>query len=241
MIDRLDPDLLAAYATDALEPDEREQVAALLADDPEAQAEVERYREALGALTPDAPRAGPIPDGLWARLRVEEAAPADDTTVVPLAPHRAARRERTGRSNPVLLAVAAVVALLVGVALGALLAAARVDEADLPAAVEAAFDDPDATVTELTTDDGAPVARLAVLPNGEAFLDAEELDPADQDRAYQVWQLGDGDPIALGLVGPDEVATFRLGRDAAGVAISDEPATGSVQPTGPIVAAGELS
>jgi anti-sigma-K factor RskA len=245
MTEPVDPELLAAYALDALDSEDREDVAARLADDPTARREVDEHRAALAALTPNVPRAGAIPDALWARLRVDEVVPAADVdadVVQFAAPKRAAiddyRRARPGR---VLLAVAAVVALLVGVAVGALLAAARSADPDLVAAADAAFDDPDATVTDLATDDGQPIGRVAVLPDGQAYLDADNLAAPDRGRAYQVWQLGGGDPIALGLLGPDELATFRLGGDASGIAISDEPATGSVQPTGPIVASGELN
>jgi anti-sigma-K factor RskA len=151
-----------------------------------------------------------------------------------------ARRRRTGRLARTLLAAAAVVGLLlVGIGL-----VSRDDQTDqLQDLAAAALDDPDARTVELAVPDTTDtVARAAVLEDGSGYLLVDDLPALDEGETYQLWMLpaAGTDPISLGLVDPaanDGAAAFQVADDAAGIALSREPAGGSVTPT-EVVAAG---
>jgi hypothetical protein len=77
------------------------------------------------------------------------------------------------------------------------------------------------------------------VPRGRAVVIAAGLKPIAADRAYCLWIIRDGKPVALTLFRPDaggaqllselEVPTSRQG--VAAFAVTEEPATGSPQPT----------
>lgn len=79
---------------------------------------------------------------------------------------------------------------------------------------------------------------------GAGVLVLHGLEPLPDDQSYQLWLLGDGDPVSAGLLGEGQVAPdwtrVTLSAEAgefAGVAVSIEPSGGSPAPTGPIVLA----
>jgi anti-sigma-K factor RskA len=154
-----------------------------------------------------------------------------------------ARRQRAGRLVRTVLAAAAVVALLlVGIGL-----VARDDGSDqLQDLASAALDDPDARVVDLAVPDTTDtVARAAVLDDGSGYLVVDDLPALESGETYQLWMLpAEGtEPISLGLVDPAAnagTAAFQVAPDAAGVALSREPAGGSVTPT-EVVAAGTFT
>src|SRR5687768_2455891 len=100
-------ELLAVYALDAVDDDERELVDDYLRDNPRAVAEVESYREALSYL----PAGADAPPGLWERIAAElETAPPPLRLDAFRAPSSRSRRP-VGR----ILAIAAAVIALVAV------------------------------------------------------------------------------------------------------------------------------
>jgi anti-sigma-K factor RskA len=224
-----DHELVVLAALGALPPDEAEQAERLLASDPGRRAELGRHLEVLASI---APHAAP-PPSLPARIaRARGSAPA---AAAPPVVSLDERRRGRGRVAALVLAAAAVVALFaVGLQL------VRTDGADdLEQLAAAALDDPDAEVTAMRTVDGDElVGEVAVLPDGQGYLVADGLPALGADEAYQLWMLPDGEsaPVSAGLVA-DGVAAFRLPPGAAGVAISLEPASGSVAPTAVVAAA----
>ena len=71
-----------------------------------------------------------------------------------------------------------------------------------------------------------------------AFLSVQNLPPAPAGRAYQVWFIQGDRPVDAGLLAPNPSQATRLRGDLSqvqAIAVSQEPAGGSPQPTGPIV------
>ncbi len=76
-------DLAAAYALDALDPDEKREFEELLSTSSELQREVDEFREVSGLLAHGAPERKPSHE-LWQRLHDRTMGGPDATEVVPL-------------------------------------------------------------------------------------------------------------------------------------------------------------
>jgi anti-sigma factor RsiW len=245
-------DLLAAYAIDAVDDDERAIVERYVATHPEAEAEVQAFRHAAAML---AYTGGPVPEGVWdslapalaERRRREETA----ENVVPL-PSRRPQSEpmpdsptARGPHRVRWLAAAAVAAfLLVGGVVAVVVAtdsgggASREDQ--LAAAARAAGKQPGARNVTLESPDGRALGKVVVLPSGRAYL-SSELPALGSGRTYQLWALEAGDRLNLGVIGRDpNVVAFRMRGNPDGVAVTDEVTGGVKQSRNAPVAVGEL-
>lgn len=110
---------------------------------------------------------------------------------------------------------------------------------------------PESKVASLAGLPAAPGARARVVWNAtrhEAVLLASGLAPAPAGKAYEVWVIGQADPVPAGVfqVGAEGTAVFRLPAvdELARVrtfAVTLEPAAGTPAPTGPMVLAGAAS
>lgn len=234
MTDHPVDDTLAAFALDALEPDEAAFVARHLAHCGRCRAEVDALREATAALAESVPDAIP-PAGMRERVLARA-----------LAGHRPARAPASWAR----LALAASALLVLG--LGYLFQGERRESQEL--ALRLALADSllasrdsllerllgvDVEIATLAATDVAPAIRLYwVRDRGELIVAAQRLPPAATGRTYQLWGIGsDGRPVGLGTfnTGPDGRAVVTLAvtgeaRYTVG-AVTDEPAGGSPQPT----------
>jgi anti-sigma-K factor RskA len=228
-------DLIAAYAVGAVTDDERVRAERLVAEHAALRAELDQHHELLASLVSPTD----IDPGSFDRLL--QALPSRPTDL-------ATRRAPAGRW---VLAVAATVGLLL-VGIGLVRQDRPEGPADLAQLAAIALADPTREVFVL--DDptsGDPVARASFAGDpatGETttgFVVIDDLPATTPDSTYQLWALGTGEddpPISLGLIDPgpdDPVAAFVLEPGATGVAISREPAGGSVAPTA-VVAVGLL-
>lgn len=239
--------LLGAYALDAVEPDEAEQVERHLATCPRCRSEVAGHREVaamLGNTGADAP------EGLWDRIagQLEEEPPpmrvavtGPATEVVSLSERRSARRARIG-----IAIVGAAAALAIGV-LGVEVVRQQdkldtfeevVAEDSRARAANLALTDPDAVTADLQSVDGSVTGSVVVLPDGTGYLLAHDLSSLDGTDTYQLWGKTDSGLISLGLLGGevDEVVPFQAGDHIDAVAITAEAAGGVVTPqSAPVV------
>ncbi|GAA2030812.1 anti-sigma factor [Pseudokineococcus marinus] len=213
-------DLLAAHALDAVDDVERARVERLLREDPEAAAESAGYAEAASRMAV-AVAATPPP-----RLRASVLAEVSRTQQVAPAPptRREAAADRRGGRGAVRLLAAACGVLLAGcVGLGAVVLGQDDGSPSLVAA--GGFADGTAALLEVDGD-------YVVLGQGVA------APPAG--RVYQLWSLGDdGVPVPEGFLEPEDggfVGQLDDWRDGAVLAITEEPAGGSEQPTSDILA-----
>jgi anti-sigma-K factor RskA len=160
---------------------------------------------------------------------------------------RGSRGSRTaGRSAPprrwvAISGVAAAAALVVGGVAG--VAASRDDEpANLADLAAAALEQPGASVATLATDDGRDAARV-VADGSTGYIVLDDLPTLPAGQAYQLWRLGGDAPVSLGVIGDgrEHVATVGIPTGTDMLALSTEPADGSVAPTGAIVATGRFA
>ena len=207
-------ELLAVYALDAVDDDERAVVDDYLRENPRALAEVESYREALSYLHAGAT----APSGLWERIATElEAAPPPlrlDAFRTPSAGRPAKRRMR-----PRVLAIAAAV-IAIAAAGGVI---------------------PQSRTVVLRGSGGALTVVAYAEPNGDLFLDGAQLPGLDRDRTYQLWCVRDAAPmpVSLALLGAQPtMIKLHLESCPGLLAITNEGAGGAAQPSGDPVVAG---
>lgn len=231
-------ELLGAYALDAVSAEERRAVEAHLLECPRCRAEVAEHLETAAMLA----GSGAAPDGVWDRI----ASSLGDAPVV-LDLERAGRRRDPWRwITSAVAAVAVAAALSLGVAVRE--TQQRVDritaglqQDGLEAAAMAAVFDPDATSITLTSSDGSVRVDAVVLPRGTGYLVRDDLPALPAGRTYQLWALGGANPISAGVLGDDPgIVAFRVDPGLRGLAITRERAGGSVSPSLPPLAAGEV-
>jgi anti-sigma-K factor RskA len=246
-------ELLGAYALDAVDEDEREQVEAYLDRTPAARSRVAEYRETAALLVHSGSEA---PPGLWERieLTLEEEPPQLATPLPGGVVAIESRRTRFRRRIAVAVGVAAAVVVVGSLTVKVVQQDDRIDElgreaanGSVLAAAETASRDPHAARVTLSSTDGALEARAVYLPDGgDGFLVENNLRPLPADRTYQLWAVV-GDPgaeraISAGVLGPDPgVTAFRVQGPVAGLAITDEQSPGSVSPSNPVLMQGVVT
>jgi len=242
-------DLAAAYALGALSADELRDFEALLAHDADAMREVREYREVAALLA-----LGDGEPAVTDRLR---------TRVIATAPRKAApaviapRRPR-GAWLPVALAAAVLLAAWLGAgrvrserALAEARAAVVLRDRQLAAQQETldALLAPDVQLFQMTAT-GDPDPRVQFFwdrkRNTAVLRSARVKEPA-ADRVYQLWFIKDGKPVPSvtfrpGASGEALVQDIPVPTDGAlsAIAITEEPAGGSPQPTSPIYVVSKL-
>jgi anti-sigma-K factor RskA len=229
-------ELLGAFALDAVDADEALHVEDHLRDCARCRAEVAAHRETAAMLVDSFVEP---PAALWERVTasLEDAAPPP-LDLARYTPRAARRRPPALR----LVAVAAALAGVLGLGTVTLQQQGRVDNLraeldhqELAVAALAAFDEPEARHATLRAADGSAEIRAVVLRDGSGYLLAERLQPLTNGRVYQLWGMVGGDPVPAGVLGADPgVATFRVPRETAALAISVERAGGAETPTLPV-------
>ena len=229
-------ELLAVYALDAVDEEERALIDDYLRHNPRALAEVESYREALSYLHSGAT----APSGLWERIATElEAAPPPLRLDAIRTPRRARRR--------ILAIAAAVIALAAagGVIVHQQREIDRRGKDSVAAAIEReaaqAQRSPQWRTLFLRDSGGALSVVAYVEPDGDLFLSGDQLPALERDRTYQLWCVRDAAPIpiSLAILGAQPTMTkVHLDSCAGLLAITNEKAGGAPQPSGDPVVAG---
>jgi anti-sigma-K factor RskA len=247
-------ELLAAYALDAVERDERAELERHLETCPRCRVELDRLHEVAAAMgnSVEAP-----PEGLWSRiaLRLPEGRGEEDPPPMPrltsedATPFRAPGAGTRRRSRAVVTAVGAVAvaAAAVAVVLGIGLVHADNTVSNLrsaPSAVSAALRAPGHRLVELEAGtSGEQLAQVVVVPSGQGYLVSSKLPALGDDRTYQLWAVEGNRPVSLGLLGaaPGDAAFTMAGSTRPSrLSITAEPRGGSIVPTGPVVATGTV-
>lgn len=221
-------DLAAAYALDALEPEERSAFEDELARDPALRALVDEYRGALGAVADMLPRTAP-PPGLKERLlaearRVRPVPVEGPTGALGAQPVDRVPRVEASRGFPFALAASVILALALGfmslvlarrsgsledqvLAMSDELASVRAELLDSESrlarfdSIASAFTGGDLRFASLSATAVEP--RLNLIMNredGVLLVAAANLPPAPTGRTYQLWGIREGeDPVSLGV------------------------------------------
>ena len=250
-------ELASGYALGALSPEETAAVEAALPGNAALAAEVQAFRETMGAMlsaeVPMTPRAS-LRDEWLQRVREGRREP----DVVPIRTATAAPRERS-RRIPAVLAIAALAASFVGVVflggrlqrvqqrLEVAMAAQAERERQLNTLLEA---EGNLMVAVLDThnEHGTGVQFFWNVRQQRGMVHAFHLPPAPKGRAYQVWVTRGAVPISVRVFDSEPgghalVENLQLPKSADGitaVAITVEPEGGSALPTSTPIMQGEL-
>uniref|UniRef100_UPI0011AFDB41 anti-sigma factor n=1 Tax=Amycolatopsis sp. CA-128772 TaxID=2073159 RepID=UPI0011AFDB41 len=95
---------------------------------------------------------------------------------------------------------------------------------------------PDATTVRTAVAGGGSVTATASRQLGKVLIAAQALPRLDAGHAYEVWLTGPDAPRSAGLIRPQGTVEAVLPAGTDGVAVTVEPATGSLQPTTPSIA-----
>lgn len=231
--------LLGAYALDALDADEAEEVRRHLEDCPRCRDEVAAHREVAALL---AYAGAPAPPQLWDRIAasLEEPPPALQLQAVPRTRNRRAVRMVSVRAAAIAFAVAA--ASIVGLGVEVIRLDRRVTGSaatgTLPAVISQAMKQHGAVKVRLASSTGAS-ALAVLLPDGQGYLTDANLAPLPADHVYQLWGKVQGRLISLGVLGPDpKQAAFPAEPNVTLLAITAERAPGvAVSQQTPVAAA----
>lgn len=224
--------LIAPYALDALEADDRSRFEAHLALCEQCRVELMGFMSTAARLG-EAEAVAPPPE-LRERLLTMAASTTQEHPVVSVL----SQRGRVRRYAPRVALAAAVAAAVVGI--GGFVAEReqaedlRADRSQLTAVMSAQ----DATITEGAVSGGGEVRVIASPTHDAAVVVGAALSSLDPDQTYQVWRMHDGEPTSVGLLGRGPGMLYVDGITGAdALAVTVEPSGGSPQPTSePIVA-----
>jgi anti-sigma-K factor RskA len=228
--------LAGLYALDALEPDELTRFEVHLDRCATCRDEVGGFR-ATGARLGQAV-AEPAPPSLRDSVLAEVAR----TRQTPRRFGSASARHRARWTIAASLAAAAAALVLV---LGLQVRDLRGERDDL-AAVADVLAARDAETATLTGSSGMGGRVVRSPSTGRAVVVLDGLPVVADDRAYALWAIGDAGPVPAGLVRPggDGQVVTVIDADALAGAkafgVTEEPASGSAAPTGPILLQGQL-
>jgi len=241
--------LLGAYALDALESSEREDVDAYLAENARARFEVDELRESAAALAMAPVDDATAPPELWERIArtidteaAGDTGPGADLSDDDLAARRAEHSDRRGYWMSLVAAAAAIVALALVAQVISLSRRLDSEHGAGEKATVAAFDRAQhatgARQVSLTAAHGAEVARVVLLPDGSGYLKNDGMTRLGKAYTYQLWALtgSRARPVAIsaGVLGPDPAAAaFRASTDVRGFVLTVEHAGGVAQSTQP--------
>lgn len=226
-------ELTAGYALDALEPAERAAYEAHLPGCASCQEELSAFLETTDALAVAA--SGPEPPSAL-RGRILDAARAEPPVVVPI---ESARRRRLTPALGVAAAVAAVVAIALGIWAAHLSSELDKTRSALEGQRSAAavVADPNARKVSLSSGDG----KLIVDDSGRAALVLDDLVAAPAGKTYETWIIAGGTATPAGTFPGgnrvDVVGVDGVVQQGDVVAVTVERHGGTSQPTTrPIVA-----
>jgi anti-sigma-K factor RskA len=255
-MDRQIEELLAFYALDALNDEERELVEAYLKEHPEARQQVEEMGSAVAALPYGVPPVEPAPHSkemLMRRIAADQRA-SSSTRNQPSRP-RGLRFENLFRT---LSLGAATIAILWAIVLSSQISRLRNQVSVLSEALVAQSDQLDQINAQLSQTSPSAVITVSlkgtdVQPQAQGQLIADPksqsavlvivgLTPLEAGKTYQVWLIEGDVPVSAGLLKVDANGQGVLvvssetpigSFDALGISV--EPEEGSPSPTGDIV------
>ncbi len=228
-----DPHALSgAYALDAVDDVERAQFERHLAECPDCQVEVAELRETAALLALAVPY---VPSEA-----MRERVLAEATTVRPLPPVVTPIHERSGSHRRRWTALAAAAAAVVALGAGAAIVQPWSDEpaTQTISAADQVFAAPDAESFDTVNEDGVRVSVARSDSLRQSAVRTSGLPKLSDNRVYQMWLVHDARMVPAGLMlhGNGEYLISGDAATASAAAISVEPAGGSDEPTGSVVA-----
>jgi anti-sigma-K factor RskA len=213
-------DLTAAYALDALDPEDAREYEAHLARCERCRSELASLSEAAGALAYATEAPAPAPE---LRARILQQARRERSNVVPLRPRWA---------MPVATVAAAAACAAIALGIWAASLSGKLDRR------EEALARQERVAQILARPDSRTISfaqgTLVVTRTGEAALVLRNLDKAGSGLTYEAWVADQGAPQPAGLFDGGQVVALPLERpvrDGASVLVTKEKAGGVQVPT----------
>ncbi len=256
-------ELLAVFPLDAVASMEHDEIEEHLSSCPRCRAELDAHREVAAALGNSVET---LPEGLWSSIssrlpaRYDEEPPpmprlaGASSEVVETPKPSGSGASRPRRHGSAIVGSIAAIAVVAAV-IAALLAVSLVHDnhritnlqqavgTSAHSAVAAAFQTPGHKVVNLQSPGHRLLAEFVTVPDGRGYLVRSNLPALSAGDTYQLWGQFDGRSISLGLLGRSPAqATFTSAgsRSPSVLAITVEPAGGSITPTLPMLATGEV-
>ena len=236
-------ELIGAYVLDAIDDVERRRVERAAAADPLIAEEIDRLRAVADSLA-DSFEAEP-PAGLWESIlsEVEETPVGRGASTIAGIDEPAMRSSTSSRRF--LLAAAAVVAVFVigGAALvGLSRSSAPTDSiATMKSMALDAASKPGSRQGVLTDPGNTMEVRVIVDAQGHGFVMTDPLPALPEGETYQLWSAANGTMISLGMLGSNPTMSLvPIDGSVTELALTREPAKGSVSPTSDPMATGQL-
>ena len=238
--------LLGAYVLDAVDEIERRRVERAAATDPAIEVEITRLRGTVDALA-DAMAVEP-PAGLWESIHSDLAKTDhrnDDATL--FTGRSSGDNDNGSGSNRTFFfaAAAIVVAVLIS---GATVAGLSRDAtptdsiATMTAMANDAATRPGTRSGVLTDADRSMEVRVIADVEGHGFVMTDALPALPTGETYQLWSAANGTMISLGMLGADPAMSLvPIDASVTELALTREPAQGSVSPTSSPMATGLLA
>jgi anti-sigma-K factor RskA len=221
-------ELVAAYAINALEPDEVGAVDAHLAECPRCRAELRDHRDTAAML---AHAGAEAPTGLWDRIAANlEEEPPDLARIfrMPTSSEKQARFSGA-KWRRAAFAAAAVAAGLIAIDTAVIVNGHN----DGPDQVEKLLALPDSKLISLRSADGRQAIDAVLTADGRGYVLHGKLAALDSQHTYQLWGIVNGKaPISLGVLGREpKEASFTANTPLNVLAITIEKAGGATAPT----------
>lgn len=238
-------ELLGAYALDAVDATESEEIEEHLLVCPRCRAEVAAHREVAALLA----NGGAVaPDGLWNKIASEIAPPISDLSsgtdelLASLSPRIGARRRRSRTLLAPVLAIAAAITVISLLSaqvanLSSQVHSQNTSALGMNAAVNSVLAHPHRSVllTSSTPDVGATVIFGS---DGNAYWVDSNLAQLPASKTYQLWALvGTAKVVSLGVLGanPKHPSAFRIEPQMHKLMVTVEPDGGNPGPTTPVI------
>lgn len=228
-------ELAAGAAFDALSPHDEERFREALAAHPEWRGIAEADAETAATLAEAAPASAP-PDHIRASLLAQiTATPQGEARVVTgPAMHEEIKPQLGRRWSRSMLALAACLALLVGVGVGAVALNGLLNRPAAVVALEQIQSADDAERASIEVESGGTATAYWSASLGSAVLVTDDIVATSEDETYELWFVRGDKPVSAGVftVSSGDATTALQGEMRAGdvIAVTVEPAGGS--PTG---------
>jgi anti-sigma factor RsiW len=258
-------ELLAAYALDAVDGDERAQVEAWIARTPRARRDVDELRETASLLTFSAD--DDVPTDLWSRIEAQLSEAPPPLRLAPVRQYdgdqhaREAAAATARRSSPRtwMVGIAAALVLVIAVGIGIFEVQRNSDQdarmeqlqglmhstAMARAAQDAAME-PGARVAKLTSEKGTVMANVVTTVDGRGYVVVENLPKLPEGQTYQLWALmPEGmqpTMVSVGVLGRNPtVSAFTTDAKVMGYGLTMEDSPGVMVTDQPMVFEGRLA
>lgn len=235
-------DLIGAYVLGAVDDIDRQRVERAMVKDALLREEVRRLRYAFDEVLEAQGESVDLSPDLWDRIagqlddrRTGGASPGASGAPGPGVPDLSARR------GVRVLAIAAAVAVLVGIATTIALAGRSTDVRSAAEVALSRQGTVEGVLHSPTSPDG-PSIRVIVDADGVAYALPSGVAPPPPGHEYQLWKADGGTMESLGVMGDvGHDVSMPLPAAARELAVTIEPTGGSPNPTGPPVLVGDLA